>query len=118
MDHKPLFTATAAGTVGQLAMIGAGHFVPAIRDHGFAIGGMLISLLAGVLYVRMARGGWGASLIGAAIAGGVCALIGILASAALGDTPVIVAAFGTCASIVAGAAGGALGRAIQPGAPK
>ena len=87
MDRKALLTATAIGTVAQLAMILAGHFSPVIRDHVFAIGGMLISLLAGGLYARLAREGWGASLAGGALAGGACALIGILVSVALGDTP-------------------------------
>ena len=120
MDRKTLINATALGTVAQLAMVVAGHFVPVVKDHVFAIGGMLISLLAGVLYAWRARGGWGSSLAGGAIAGGVCALIGILVSAALGDVPMIVVAFGTCASVVAGAVGGAIGRLLspQPSAPR
>ncbi len=120
MDRKALLTGTAIGTVAQLAMILAGHFVPVIRDHVFAIGGMLISLLAGGLYARLARGGWGASLAGGAFAGGACALIGILVSAALGDTPAMVAVLGTCGSAVAGLAGGALARllAVQSASPR
>ena len=112
MDRKTLIKATVVGTIAQLVMIGAGHFIPVVKDHVFAVGGMLISLLAGVLYARLARGGWGSSLAGGAIAGGVCALIGILASAALGDVALMVVAFGTCASVVAGLIGGALGRVI------
>ncbi len=111
MDRKSLFNATLAGTIAQLAMIGAGHFVPFIKDHVFAVGGMLISLLAGLWYARQARGGWGPSLAGGALSGGVCALIGILASTALGDTPLGVAVFGTCGSVVAGLVGAGLGRA-------
>ena len=110
MNRKALLTATAAGTIAQLAMVMLGHYVAAIRDHGFAIGGMLISLLAGALYVRMAKGEWASSLIGSAIAGGVCALITIPISAALGDTPIAVVSFGTFASTVTGLVGGALAR--------
>jgi hypothetical protein len=103
---------TAIGTLAQVAMVIAGHSLPVVKNHVFAIGGMIISLLAGLLFVRLARGGWGSSLIGGGIAGGVCALLGILVSAALGDVPLIVVAFGTSASVVAGIAGGALGRVI------
>ncbi len=113
MDRKALISTTAAATVAQLAMIGVGHFVPVVRDHVFAVGGMLISLIAGAAYVRRASGGgWGPSLLGGAIAGGVGAPIGILASAALGDTPAIVVAFGTVASTVAGVVGAALIKAF------
>ena len=112
MDRKVLLTATAIGTVVQLLMIGAGHFVPVIRDHVFAIGGMLISLLAGLLYAWQAPGGWGPSLGGGAIVGGVCAAIGIAASVALKDTSAAVLGFGTVASVVAGAVGGAVARAL------
>ncbi len=113
MDRKTLLQATAIGTVVQLAMIGAGHFVPFVRDHVFAIGGMLISLLAGLLYARRARGGWGSSLGGAAIVGGVCAVVGIGASVALGDTLAAVLGFGTIASVVAGLVGGAVAMAMR-----
>ena len=115
MDRKTLISVTLAGTVAQLAMIALGHFIPVVRDHVFAVGGMLISLIAGGAYQRLAGGGWSATLIGGAIAGGVGAFIGILASAALGDTPVIVVAFGTLASTVAGIAGAALVRAVGQG---
>jgi hypothetical protein len=114
MDHKTLISVTAAGTVAQLGMILAGHFVPMVRDHVFAVGGMLISLIAGGAYVRLAGGGWGPSLLGGAIVGGVCALIGILVSAALRDVQVVIIAFGTCASVVAGLVGGALARLVGP----
>ncbi len=114
MDRKALLNATVIGTVAQLAMVVAGHFVPMVKDHVFAIGGMLISLAAAVWFVRLAPGGWGSNLMGGAIVGGACALIGILVSAALGDVQVIVVAFGTCASVVAGLVGGALGRLIAP----
>ena len=113
MDRKVLLTATAIGTVAQLAMIGAGHFVPAVRDHVFAIGGMLISLLAGFIYAWQARGRWGPSLGGGAIAGGVCAIIGIGVSVVLGDTAAAVLGFGTVGSTVAGLVGGAVARAIR-----
>jgi hypothetical protein len=110
MNPKALIVATVIGAVAQLAMIIAGHFVPTVREHGFAIGGMLISLLAGAYYVRLAKGGWGSSLLGGGIAGGVCALIGIAPSVALGDVPADILLFGTLGSTLAGFLGGGIGK--------
>jgi hypothetical protein len=110
MNRRALLIATAVGAAAQLAMVLVGHVVPVVREHGFAIGGMLISAIAGALYVRLARSGWGAGLAGGAIAGGVCALIGIAPSVALGDTPADILLFGTLGSTVAGVVGGALGK--------
>ena len=112
MDTRKLFTATAAGLAAQVAMVVAGHFIPVIKEHGFAIGGVLISLLAALLYVRLSRSGWTDALIGGAIAGGVCALLGIAVSFALGDVPMSILLLGTLGSAVGGLVGGAIGRAI------
>ncbi len=112
MDTRKLMTATGAGLVAQLAMVVAGHFIPVIKEHGFAIGGVLISLLTGVLYVRLSRAGWANALIGGAIAGGVCALLGIAVSFALGDVPMSILLLGTVGSAVGGLVGGAIGRAL------
>lgn len=121
MDRKVLVSTTVVAAVAQLAMIAIGHFVPVVKDHVFAVGGMLISLIAGAAYALSARGSWSSCLLGGAIAGGVGAAIGILVSAALGDTPVIVVAFGTAASTVAGVLGAAVVRALlrsQPASPR
>ena len=60
----------------------------------------------------MARGGWAPSLGGGAIAGGVCAFIGIAVSAALKDVPPSLLILGTASSVVTGLIGGALGKLI------
>jgi len=111
MNRKALINATVIGTLLQLIMITAGHFVPAVAAQ-FAIVGMLISLVAGLLYARAAKGGWGDSLIGGLIAGGVCALIGIAASVLWGDTAQNILLIGTAGSAVAGAVGGAVGKLL------
>ena len=49
-------------------------------------------------------------VLGGLMAGGVCALLGILESFYLGDVPAWVIAFGTVSSAVTGAVGGLLGR--------
>ncbi|NBB14315.1 hypothetical protein GVN21_02965 [Caulobacter sp. SLTY] len=111
MNRSALIRATLIGTVLQLAMVIAGHFVPAIAQQ-FAILGMLISLVAGLLYVRAARGGWGDSLIGGLIAGAVCAFLGILVSYLLKDVTVDILWMGTAGSAVAGLIGGAIGKLV------
>ena len=113
MNRKALVKAIAVGILAQLAMVVVGHFVATVRDYGFAVGGMLISLLAGVLYARWAREGWRPSLLGGAIAGGACALPTIGVSVALGDTTAGGLASGTVMSTIAGLAGGAIGRALN-----
>ncbi len=113
MDRKALFSTTLAGAIAELAMVVAGHFIPVIKDLGFAVAGMVISLIVGAWFARVARAGWGPSLVGGAIAGGVGALIGILVSAAIGDTPWLVATYGTASSTVAGILGAALVRGVR-----
>lgn len=77
MNPQALLIGTAAGLAAQLAMVVAGHYVPFIKDNVFALGGMAISLVAGVLYAKAAGGGWIPSVSGGLVAGGLCALLGI-----------------------------------------
>jgi hypothetical protein len=110
VNQSALIRATLIGTALQLAMVIAGHMVPALRDPGFALGGMGFSALAGWLFARGAGAGWGASLVGGAIAGGVCAVIGIGVSVALGDVPPSLLGLGTASSVVTGVIGAAIAR--------
>ena len=110
IDAKTLQRATVVGTVFQLAMVIAGHFVPWVRDNVFMFGGMLISGVAGLLYARDAALGYGRGALGGAIAGGLCALIGIGVSVLLGDTQFFILGLGTAISILTGAVGGLWGQ--------
>jgi hypothetical protein len=110
INFRQVQIATAIGTALQLAMVIAGHFVPAVAAL-FAIGGMAISAVAGALYGRHAAA-LGDGALGGAIAGGVCALIGIAVSCALGDVDAMVLVFGTLASAVTGLIGGIAGRFV------
>lgn len=110
LNFKQVQIASAIGTVLQLAMVIAGHFVPAVAAQ-FAVGGMASSLIAGVLYGRNAAT-IGSAALGGAIAGGECALIGIAVSCALGDVDAMVLVFGTVASAVTGLIGGLAGRFV------
>ena len=108
MSVRALLIATLIGTVLQIAMVVAGHSNKSIAKL-FAVGGMSISLVAGVIYAALAAGPTGSSLLGGTIAGGLCALIGIGVSYALQDVPASLLALGTASSAVTGAIGGWLG---------
>ena len=109
LDTKALIRATLIGTVLQIAMVVAGHFIPYIAQHLFMFGGLGLSLIAGLLYGRD-HGAWGGALLGGAVAGAVCALIGIAVSVLLADTPANILLLGTIGSAVAGVVGGAIGK--------
>jgi hypothetical protein len=96
----------------QVAMVLIGHWVAAVAAL-FAVLGMAISFLAGWLAASWAllRGKQGA--LNGAIAGGACALLGIVLSFVLGDVTAAVIGFGTLSSAVTGALGGLAGGALR-----
>jgi hypothetical protein len=112
MNRSKLINATLAGAALQLAMCAAGHYVGFIRDNVFALGGLSISFLAGALYGWRAQSPWTQAAGGGAIAGALCALLGIAVSAALGDVPPIILAIGTTGSAITGALGGVIARML------
>jgi hypothetical protein len=109
MSIRALVIATVIGTILQTAMVIAGHSNKSVAKL-FAVGGMSLSLVAGVIYAAMAGGPTGSAILGGIIAGGVCALIGIAVSYARRDVPASLLALGTASSAVTGAIGGWLGR--------
>lgn len=111
MNMRALITATVIGTALQMAMVIAGHFIPAVANL-FAVVGILISLVAGLLYARSVKSAWSDSLLGGVVAGGLCALIGIAMSWALGDVPPMILVIGTLSSAFGGFVGGAIGKLI------
>jgi len=116
LNSRAVTVATVAGTVLQLAMVLIGHSNAAVAQL-FGPIGMGISLVAGVIYASQARGGTaGSAAIGGLVAGGLCALIGIIVSYALGDVTAMILALGTLSSAVTGAIGGWLGRFAFSGA--
>jgi hypothetical protein len=110
VNLQSLRRATIVGTVLQLMMIIVGHFLPRVALNVFMVGGLAISAIAGVLYGRTVEAGYGVAALGGAVAGGVCAVIGIAVSL-LRDTPMPILLYGTAGSAIAGAIGGAVGRA-------
>ena len=112
MDKRALIIASVAGTIAQLAMVISGHYDASIAAL-FAVGGMTISLAAGLLYgLRARQTTLGDAALGGLVAGGICALIGIAVSYFLGDVTATILLFGTLSSAVAGAIGGPIGRVI------
>lgn len=115
MKTRALVQSAIIGTVLQVAMVVAGHSNQSIAAL-FAVGGMGISLVAGIIFVALAKtSSMREALTGGSAAGGICAFIGILVSYLLGDVPASLLALGTISSIVTGAVGGALGRALMRG---
>ena len=113
MQPEALTRATVVGTLLQLAMVVGGHSSPQIANL-FAVGGVAISAVAGVLYWVWARGGSvGSAAAGGAIAGTGSGLLGIVVSYLLGDVPASILGFGTASSGVTGAIGALVGRAIS-----
>lgn len=116
LNQRALVIAAVIGTVAQVAMVVAGHTNPAVAAT-FAVGGMGFSLLAGVIYAWLARATaptLGALALGGALAGGICAFLGILVSRILGDVPTSLLVLGTVSSVVTGAIGGAIGKLFAP----
>ena len=114
INTRAVVTAAAVGTALQVVMVVAGHTNPSVASL-FAVGGMGLSLLAGVLYTFLARDHTpriGALVAGGALAGGTCAFLGILVSHLLGDVPASLLLLGTISSVVTGAIGAAFGRLI------
>ena len=108
---KRFWTVVAVFTALQIAMVVAGHYSPAVAQ-GFAVGGMGLSLLAGVAVAWRASASLSQAALRGAVAGGVCAFIGIAVSLLLGDVEPMLLALGTLSSAVAGAIGGAVARLL------
>ncbi|MEO5510260.1 MAG: hypothetical protein ABIS27_06480, partial [Longimicrobiales bacterium] len=117
LSSRAVITATIIGTVLQLAMVISGHSMPAVAEQ-FAVGGMSISAIAGLIYAKLAAPQTtGGAAVGGLVAGGVSALIGIALSCYLGDVEPMILAMGTGSSAVAGLIGGVLGRFIFGASP-
>jgi hypothetical protein len=115
LSMRALVMATFIGTIVQLVMVTLGHSTPAVKGV-FAVGGMGISLVAGILYaVISTEVVVSDNVIGGLVAGAVCAFIGILASCLLGDVPASLLLLGTVSSAVTGALGGWIGRLFSSG---
>ncbi|WP_164155327.1 hypothetical protein [Sandarakinorhabdus rubra] len=104
-----LTRATCVGIAAQIAMVTAGHYVPAIANL-FAIGGLGISALTGWGAMKQRPVSLAEGATGGALAGGLCAAAGIALSVVLGDVPFSLLPLGTLGSAITGMVGGLIGR--------
>jgi hypothetical protein len=113
INSRAILIASFIGTVLQVAMVVTGHSNASVAAM-FAVGGMSISLIAGLIYGYLSKGprNLGSLIAGGATAGGICAFIGILVSHLMGDVPPSLLLLGTVSSVVTGAIGGAIGKAF------
>ena len=106
INSRAFYIAATIGTILQALMVLVGHSNATVAGL-FAVGGMGISLLGGLTYAALSSDKSAKALAaGGATAGGVCALVGILLSFALGDVPALILVMGTLSSAVTGAIGG------------
>lgn len=107
--------ALGTGTVLQVLMVVIGHYMPSLQEAGlFPIGGTLIGLLTGILSGKAAPAGSARLQVArdAGLAGGIAGTIGSLVSTALGDVPLVNVTIAGGSTLVTGALGGLLARAI------
>ncbi len=91
-------------------MVVIGRFVPWVEMHVFMFGGMMIAAIAGYLYGMDSGKGYPASLLGGAIGGGTCGIIGIAVAIMLREAAMIVLVVGTLICILTGTVGGVFGQ--------
>ena len=108
---KRFWTVLAVFTALQIAMVVAGNYSPAVAQW-FAVGGMGLSLLAGLAVAWRAPASLLQAALSGAAVGGACAFIGIAVSLLLGDVEPMLLVLGTASSAVAGAIGGAVARLL------
>lgn len=110
VNRRILLRAFLVGTVLQLLLTVAGHFIPVVSGNPFLFGVMMISATVGYLYAQEYDKGYVAGALGGAIAGGACAAIGTLLAVLLHDAAWPLLAFRTGVSILTGAVGGPFGQ--------
>lgn len=106
--------ALGTGTALQVLMVVVGHFFPATQEAGlFPIAGTLIGVLTGWLAGQgMPGAAMGAMATNGGIAGGAAGVLGSLVSTALGDVPLGNIAIAGGSTLVTGAIGAVLSRAL------
>jgi len=108
LDTRLALQTALAGTVLQLALVGAAHAFPAI--HLVLFGRAMASATAGYIYGLIGGRGFGAGAVGGAIAGGLCVVPALALSLLLADPENLMATTSAGISILTGAVGGAFGQ--------
>jgi hypothetical protein len=112
LDAPALRRAILVGTPLQMLTMLLGHFGGLLASYeiGFLFAGMMISATVGYLYALDAAKGYARGAYGGAVAGGVCALVGIAVTVPLGDMAPKVLMFRTLICVLTGAVGGIYGQ--------
>lgn len=110
VDNRALRRAILVGTFLQVVAVLAAHFSYWIETNAFLFAGMMISATMGYLYAQDVSRGYAKGAYGGAIAGGVCAFVGIAVSVALGDLTGRMLIVRSLISVLTGAVGGVYGQ--------
>ena len=110
VDHRALERAILVGTLFQVVAVVIAHFSLLIETHALLFGGMMISATMGYLYAQEVARGYVKGACGGAVAGGLCAIIGMAPSVLLGDMTPKMLGVRTLISILTGAVGGIYGQ--------
>lgn len=110
VDHRALQRAILVGTLFQAVAVVIAHFSLWIETHALLFGGMMISATMGYLYAQDVARGYAKGACGGAVAGGLCAVIGIAPSVLLGDMTLKMLGVRTLISVLTGAVGGIYGQ--------
>ncbi|HWY16440.1 MAG TPA: hypothetical protein VNX86_14995 [Rhizomicrobium sp.] len=110
VDHRALERAILVGTLFQVVAVVIAHFSLWIETHALLFGGMMISATMGYLYAQEVARGYVKGACGGAVAGGLCAIIGMAPSVLLGDMTLKMLVVRTLISILTGAVGGIYGQ--------
>jgi hypothetical protein len=98
------------GTVLQLLLSVARHFVAGISPTFALFGHMMLSATAGYLYGLIFAGGYGKGALGGAIAGGLCVVPAFASSILLGDSDGLRMLTAVLIAILSGVVGGIFGQ--------
>jgi hypothetical protein len=110
VDHRALQRAILVGTLFQVIAVVIAHFSQWIESHALLFGGMMISATMGYLYAQEVARGYVRGACGGAVAGGLCAVMGIAVSVLLGDMTLKMLGIRTLISVLTGAVGGIYGQ--------
>ena len=110
VDHRALERAILVGTLFQVVAVVIAHFSLWIETHALLFGGMMISATMGYLYAQEVVRGYVKGACGGAVAGGLCAIVGMAPSVLLGDMTPKMLGVRTLISILTGAVGGIYGQ--------
>lgn len=109
MEHCLLRRAILVGLVLELVLVAGSHFLPSLRPQ-LLFGCMMICGVAGLLYAREAKRGYGLGALGAALVGCVCALAAVGLAGVLGESLNLYLPLAVPVSTLTGGIGGLFGQ--------